>query len=48
MKTVVMQNVLGCLAISLAGSLGSIVVATLANLALWIAFSKELPWIATL
>jgi len=47
MKTIVMQNVLGCLAISLVGSLGSVGVATLGNFALWAAFTKELPWIAT-
>ena len=41
-----MRNISGCLAISLVGSLGSIGVAALGNLALWTAFAKKLPWIA--
>lgn len=47
MRTVIVQNVLGCLAISLVGGLGSIGTAALGSLALWAAFVKELPWIAT-
>ena len=42
-----MQNILGCLALSLVGSSGSIGVAALGNFALWFAFTTELPWIAT-
>ena len=47
MRTIIIRNVLGCLAISLVGSLGSIGTAALGSLALWTAFTKELPWIAT-
>ncbi len=47
MTTATMQNVLGCLSISIVGILGSVGTAALGNFALWIAFAKELPWIAT-